>query len=67
MLTIIPTALWRPTAILHMQKCIVSMVTISEEAKFLRVLMATFSDNKQALYAISQYVLQLPIHHITAN
>jgi len=29
--------------------------------------MATFSDNKQALYAISQYVLQLPIHHITAN
>ena len=32
-------------------------VTISPEAKFLTVSMATFRDNKQALYGIFQYVL----------
>ena len=31
--------------------------TISAEAKFLTVSMATFRDNKQALYGIFQYVL----------
>jgi len=34
-------------------------VTISAEAKFLTVSMATFRDNKQALYSIFQYVLKL--------
>jgi len=32
-------------------------VTISAEAKFLTISMATFRDNKQALYGIFQYVL----------
>ena len=31
--------------------------TISEEVKFMRVSIATFHDNKQALYGIFQYVL----------
>jgi len=43
-------------------------VTISEEANFLTISMATFCDNKQALYSIFQYVLattNLPQKSIT--
>ena len=42
-------------------------VTISPEAKLLTVSMATFRDNKQALYGIFSMFLQLPIHRKTAS
>jgi len=40
-------------------------VTISAEAKILTVSMATFCDNKQALFFIFSMFLQLPIHRKT--
>jgi len=37
------------------------MVTISEEAEFMKVTIATFHDINQALYGIFSLFLQLPI------
>jgi len=42
-------------------------VTISEEAKFLTVWLATFHDNKQKLYPFFRMFLQLPIHCKTTS
>jgi len=42
-------------------------LTISAEAKFQTVSMATFRDNKQALYGIFSMFLQLSLHPKTAS